>query len=168
MTTAELLATQMDDTRAWTLKLLADLNGDDWFFQPASGMGHALWLCGHLTCSQHLLIHVRCLGTKGVLGDAFTGHFPIGSPVASRGEHDYPSVDAVRASMNDVHARTIEVVRGMSDTLLVEPSFAADGKSAHPHYRDKCGAVTHCFRHEAFHAGQIASIRRLLGRPFLR
>lgn len=168
MTTAELLTTQLDDTRAWTLKLIADLDGNDWFFQPAPGMGHALWLCGHLTCSQHLLIHVRCLSTNGVLDDAFTSHFPIGSPVASRDEHDYPPIEAVRAAMDNVHRQTIEVVRGMSDKLLAEPAYAADGKSPHPHYLDKCGAVTHCFRHEAFHAGQVASIRRLLGKSFLR
>ena len=56
----------------------------------------------------------------------------------------------------------------MSDSLLDEPAFGADGKSPHPHYKDKRGAVAHCNRHEAFHAGQLAMIRRLLGKTFLR
>jgi hypothetical protein len=55
----------------------------------------------------------------------------------------------------------------MSDSLLAEAAFGGDGKP-HPHYKDKCGVVAHCNRHEAFHAGQIAMIRRLLGKSFLR
>ncbi len=166
MTNAELLADQLDWTRQWTLKLLADLKGDDWVFQPAAGLAHPLWLCGHLACSQHLLIHVRCLG-KGVLEESFTKHFPIGGPVKSGKEHDYPPVATVLSTMEEVQQQTLSAVRGMSDALLAEPAFGGDGKP-HPHYKDKAGAVAHCNRHEAFHAGQIAMIRRLLGKAFLR
>ncbi|MBI4716691.1 MAG: DinB family protein [Planctomycetes bacterium] len=167
MRTGELLAEQLAGTRDWTLKLLADLDGDDWYFQPAPGLAHPLWLCGHLAGSQHTLVHVRCLG-RGILGDDFLRHFPIGQEVRPAGEHDYPGVAEVRRAMDDVHAATVTAVRGMSDALLAEPAYAADGKSPHPHYRDKAGAIAHCSRHEAFHAGQIATIRRLLGKRFLR
>ncbi len=69
--------------------------------------------------------------------------------------------------MDTIHARTVEGVRGMSDDLLIQPASGKDGQP-HPHYREKKRAVSHCARHEAFHAGQIATIRRLLGKPFLR
>jgi hypothetical protein len=166
MNLAESLAEQLNGTREWTLKLLADLKGDDWTFQPAGGLAHSLWLCGHLACSQHLLIHVRCLG-GGVLDESFARHFPIGGPVKSAKEHAYPPVATVLATMEDVHRKTLAAVRGMTDALLAEPAFGGDGKP-HPHYRDKAGAVAHCNRHEAFHAGQLAMIRRLLGKTFLR
>lgn len=166
MKRAELLAVQLDGTRQWTLKLIADLKGDDWIFQPAVGLGHALWLCGHLACSQHLLIHVRCMG-GGVLDESYTKHFPIGGPVKSAKNYTFPPVQSVLTTMEEVHRKTLVAVRGMSDSLLAEPAFGGDGKP-HPHYRDKCGVVAHCNRHEAFHAGQIATIRRLLGKTFLR
>jgi len=168
MTPQELLAQQLDDTRNWTLKLIADLEGDDWYFQPAPGMGHALWLCGHLANAQSLLIHVRCLGGPSVVDESFAQHFGIGSPVRSASEHDYPPVEDVRKCMEEVHAATLSAVREVSDALLAEPCYGPDGKTPHPHYRDKAGAISHCSRHEAFHAGQIASIRRLLGKSFLR
>jgi uncharacterized damage-inducible protein DinB len=167
MSTAELLAEQLDATRDWTLKLIADLRGDDWHWQPGPGLAHPLFLCGHLAVAQHLLVHVRCLKTS-VLDESFAAHFAIGGPVRSVEEHDYPAVEAVLETMHDVHRKTLTAVRGMSDSLLAEPAYAADGKSPHPHYRDKRGAVAHGARHEAFHAGQIALIRRLLGRSFLR
>ena len=167
MTQSELLALQMEGSREWTLKLLADFDGDDWTFQATPGLAHALWLCGHLTGAQNTLVHVRCLG-KGILDESFTGHFPIGGPVKSTAEHDYPSIETVLATMADVHTKTCEAIRGMSDALLAESAFGADGKTPHPHYVDKAGAVSHAGRHEAFHAGQLAMIRRLLGKPFLR
>ena len=82
MTQAELLAEQLVDTRDWTLKLLADLSGDDWHFQPAAGLAHPLWLCGHLASAQDTLIHTRCLG-GGVLDSTFKSHFPLGAAVKS-------------------------------------------------------------------------------------
>jgi hypothetical protein len=166
MTVGEVLAEQLDGTRDWTLKLIADLKGDDWRFAPMPGLAHPLWLCGHLAVSQDILIHARCLG-RGVVDPAFAAKFPIGGPVPSAGEAVYPSPEAIRRVMDETHARTLAAVRGMPDALLAEPAFGKDG-AIHPHYRDKRGAVSHCVRHEAFHAGQIAMIRRLLGKPFLR
>ena len=167
MTQAELLAEQLVDTRDWTLKLIADLSRDDRHFQPAAGLAHALWLCGHLASAQDSLIHTRCLG-GGVLDSKFKSHFPLGVPVKSCQEYGYPPVDRVLAVMEDVQAKTVDAVCGMNDDLLAEPAFGADGKTPHPHYKDKRGAVSHSVRHEAFHAGQLATVRRLLGKPFLR
>lgn len=166
MTQAALLAEQLDDTRSWTLALLADLEGDDWGFQPAPGLAHALWLCGHLASSQNTLIHIRCLG-RPALDETFKGHFPLGRPVASTQEYAFPPIASVLDTMKSTHAKTCDAIRGMNDNLLAEPAFGAEGKP-HPHYRDKRGAVSHCARHEAFHAGQLATIRRLLGKSFLR
>ncbi len=168
MTQQELLARQLDEARDWTLKLIADLDGDDWFFQPAPGMAHPLWLCGHLASAQSSLIHVRCLKRQSVLDEAFQKHFGHGVPVASATAHDFPPAGEVRRWMDEVHEATLVAVRGVTDELLAEPCFGPDGKTPHPHYTDKAGAISHCSRHEAFHAGQIASIRRLLGKPFLR
>ena len=166
MTSSELLAEQLDDARAWTLLLIADLRADDWTFQPAPGLAHPLWICGHLASSQNTLVHTRCLD-KPVLEPSFKEHFPLGCPVRSAAEYDYPPLDTVLATMAETHEKTCSAIRSMPEALLCEAAFGAEGKP-HPHYRDKRGAVSHCARHEAFHAGQLATIRRLLGKPFLR
>lgn len=166
MSLGVVLAEQMEWTRDWTLKLLADVSGDDWGYQPAPGLAHILWTCGHLAVSQNVLVHVRCLG-KSELDDAFAAHFPMGGPIKSPVEHAYPDPKSVLSVMADMQTKTLAAVRGMSDTLLREPASGKDG-APHPHYRDKLGAVTHCWRHEAFHAGQIAMLRRMRGKAFLR
>ena len=166
MTKAELLAEQLDGSRQWTLKLLADFAGHEWTFQPRPGLQHALWLAGHLTVAAHLLVMVRCLG-RSVLDDDFAAHFAIGGPVKSAAEHDYPPPELVRATMDRTHACVLEAIRSMSDAKLCEPAYGKDG-APHPHYATVAGAVGHASRHEAFHAGQIALLRRLLGKQFLR
>ena len=166
MTVVEQLVDQIVRAREWTLLLVADLDGNDWKFQPAAGMGHPLWLCGHLAVAQHRLIHERCLNTSFIDPD-FAKHFPIGAAVLSADEHAYPEPAAILETMASVQERTIEAVRGMREEQFNEPAFGKHGE-VHPHYRDKRGAVAHCSRHEVFHAGQLATIRRLLGKPFLR
>lgn len=168
MKLADFLADQLQGSREWTLKLIADLAGAEWTFQPAPGLAHPLWLCGHLASSENTLIHVRCLNTTGIVNPVFAAHFPIGQPVKTASEHDFPPVAVVVETMHKVHEQTLHAIRSMSDELLAQDAFSADGKTPHPHYHDKAGVVAHCARHEAFHAGQIATIRRLLGKAFLR
>ena len=110
----------------------------------------------------------RCLGEDGPVDPTFRAHFGIGCPVRSAGEHDFPAPAEVLATMADVHQKTLAAIRQMSDEFLNKPAFGPDGKSKHPHYDTKVGAVTHLARHEAFHAGQLALLRRLMGKPFLR
>lgn len=167
MRIADVLCHQLELTRDWTNRLIADLRGDDWSFQPAPGLAHPHYLIGHLAVSQHVLVFVRCLGSP-LLPDSFTAHFPIGAAIRATCEHNYPPLADVLRVFEETHTATIGAVRDMSDELLLEPAYAADGISPHPHYRDKLGAVSHCGRHEAFHAGQIGTIRRLRGKSFLR
>jgi len=166
MTTAEVLADLLDGSREWTLKLIADVEGKEWTFQPGRGLHHILWLCGHLATAEQSLVMARCLG-----GDpphpAFAAHFPIGQAVKGADEHDYPSPDEVLERMTSTHVRVIGAIRGMTDAKLATPCYGKDGKP-HPHYSTVAGAIAHCARHEGFHAGQIALLRRLMGKPFIR
>lgn len=160
------LIESIEGSRDWTLKLIADLSGDDWFFQPSDDLQHALWICGHLASSYQTLILMRCLGRDNAHAE-FVSHFPLGGSVKSASVHDYPSPDAVIARMAVIHDETVDGIRGMSDDQLAEPCYGKDGV-VHPHYTTKRGAILHCARHEAFHAGQIALLRRLMGKAFLR
>lgn len=163
---AKLLADQMEGSRDWTLRLVADVEHDDWLFQPFGGGHHILWLCGHLAVAEHLLVITRCL--EGDPPDAeFAAHFAIGQPIKSRVEHNWPTPAAVREKMDATHGEVIEAIRDMSDSVLDKPAYGLNG-AEHPHYKTVAGAVAHCSRHEGFHAGQIAMLRRLRGKSFLR
>lgn len=166
MTQGELLADQVRRTRDWTLMLLDDLLGDDWLFQPEPGMQHALWICGHLASAQDTLLFTRCLNAPRLEAE-FKTHFPIGGPIKSAAEYNWPQPAAVTAKMHEMQEASVAAIAKMSDALLAEPAPGKDG-AKHPHYDTKLGALGHLSRHEAFHAGQLAMIRRMLGKPFLR
>ena len=166
MTTGELLAEQIQRTRKWTLALIGDLSGDEWTHQVTEGGQHILWLCGHVTTAQESLVFRRCLD-RSLLDDAYRSHFAIGNKVKSAAAYDWPSAESVRAKMDEVQAHTEQAVAKMNDALLGEPLMGKDGQP-HPMFDTTLGAIGHVSRHEAFHAGQIAMIRRTLGRPFLR
>ncbi len=166
MSVTDTLIEALDGGRDWTLKLVADVSGDQWTYQPAAGAQHILWLCGHLASAQQTLILARCLGFEKS-DDEFNSHFPIGEPVKSAAEHNYPSPDAVIEKMAAIHATVLGAVDSMADEVLAEPCFGKDA-APHPHYTTKRGAINHCARHEAFHAGQVAMLRRMQGMSFLR
>lgn len=166
MNTAEMLANQIERTREWTLKLLADFSGEEWAFQPAPGLQHALWLSGHLACAQDLLLFQRCL-ERSELDSGFASHFKIGGPIPAAEAHDWPAPQRVREMMDHMQAVTVKTVRQLSERTLDEPAYGKDG-ARHPHYDTKREAIAHLARHEAFHAGQLAMLRRLLGKSFLR
>jgi len=166
MSTAGVLAELMDGSRAWTLKLVEDVRGDEWTYQPGPGLHHILWLCGHLATAEQTLVMARCLGGDGPDAD-FAVHFPIGGAVKSAAEHEYPAPGVVLERMAATHARVMEEIRGISEAKLASPCFGKDG-APHPHYSTVAGAISHCARHEGFHAGQIALLRRLMGKAFIR
>lgn len=166
MTEGEKLAVAVGGSREWTLKLIADVSGDDWTFQPQAGMQHILWICGHLACAEALLVLVRVGGGDNP-DPGFAVHFPVGGPVKSASEYDFPTSAAVMERMAATHEIVLDAIRGMSEQQLDEPCYGKNGK-LHPHYTTKRGAIDHCVRHEGFHAGQIAILRRLMGKSFLR
>ncbi len=166
MTIPELLCDQFHRTREWTLMLIDDLEGTDWYRQPTPGAAHAMWLCGHLASAQETLLFNRCLNTS-VLDSEFKNHFPIGSPIKSKDEYEWPSVETVLNKMADMQQRAETAIRNIDVSILDDRAYGKDG-STHPHYDTKAGAISHMIRHEAFHAGQLATLRRLLGKRFLR
>jgi hypothetical protein len=166
MSAAGILVEQLRRTREWTLRLIEDIDGVEWTFQPSPGLQHALWICGHLATAQDTLVFQRGLH-KTVLDPAFRAHFPIGGPIRSAAEYDWPSPDLVRLKLDEMQLLTEQAVRGLSDEFLSAPAYGADGKP-HPHYSDRLGAISHAARHEAFHAGQLAMLRSLMGKKFLR
>ena len=135
MTTGQLLAEQLDRTREWTLMIVEDITGDDWFFQPQPGLHHPLWLCGHLASAQDTLVFFRCL-EKPRMDPDFKAHFGIGGPIKSATEYDWPSPERVREVMDDMHAATLAAVRKMDESLLNQAAYGKDG-ARHPHYDTK-------------------------------
>jgi hypothetical protein len=165
MDTLKFLCDRLTVARGWTSSLLEDIDQSTWFNMPAPGINHVAWQVGHLAASQVSLIHVRCFAKDydRCAPPGFREMFGKGStPNANPGA--YPPLADVRAAFDRIQAEALDLIASMSESDLNSPA----GAEPHPLFSTKQGAIATTAMHETFHAGQIALLRRLAGKPPLR
>lgn len=143
-----------------------DLTPDEWFWHPAEFTTHVAWQVGHLAVSTYNLclrrIRGRTKGDESLISDAFIEHFKLGSqPVA--GAENYPPLAEIRRVSDAVHSQVLLELAAQSDESLDAPV-----EQPHPLFKTKLGAIDYAPSHEMVHIGQIALLRRLMGKPALR
>ncbi len=165
MSMIEFLCDRLTVARGWTQDLLEDIDESAWFDMPAPGINHVAWQVGHLAASQVALIHVRCFAKDydrcapaGFREKFGKGSSPLADPSA------YPGVAEIRAAFDRIQTEAIDLIAAMSESDLNSPA----GAEPHPLFSTKQGAIATTALHETFHAGQIALLRRLAGKPPLR
>jgi uncharacterized damage-inducible protein DinB len=143
-----------------------DLTPDEWFWHPAEFTTHIAWQVGHLAVSTYNLCLRRLRGRtkadESLISDAFIEYFKLGSkPVA--GAENYPPVAEIQRVYEAVHAQSLHELAALTDKYVDVPV-----EQPHPVFTTKLGAVDYAPSHEMVHVGQIALLRRLMGKPALR
>jgi len=157
---------RLNFARNYSLGLLEDIDEADWFRMPAEGVTHVAWQVGHLAIAEYGLALVRTRGAKQedeqLLSTEFRELFGKGStPEADAAK--YPPTDAIRKTLDHVHTAVLSEIAAMSDDALSQPV-----DKPHAMFATKIEALEFCASHELIHAGQIALLRRLLGKTPLR
>ena len=152
--------------RQYTTRFLDDLSTDDWFWSPAELTTHIAWQVGHLAVAQYNLclrrIRDRIEADQAFMSDEFIEQFQFGSaPVADRSH--YPPIEEIRRVFDAVHQKSVEELAQRTDAELDVPV-----DRPHSVFKTKLAAVEYCEPHEMVHAGQIALLRRLMGKPPIR
>lgn len=152
--------------RLYTSQFLNELSPGDWFWHPAELTTHVAWQVGHLAVAEYNLclrrIRDRIDADNALISDEYIKLFQLGStPTADLSL--YPPVEEIRRVFNAVHQQAISELSQRTDAELDVPV----GKP-HPVFATKLGAVEWCAPHELVHAGQIALLRRMMGRPPIR
>lgn len=161
----KLLIDRLKIARGWTASLLDDIEEDMWFKMPGPGIGHTAWQVAHIAAAQAGLIKQRCFGkdmNEG-LPPNFIQNFGRGStPVADPAAH--PSIPEIREIYQRVFDDCLKMVSEMKSSELKEPTHG----DPHPLFFSKETAIMTAAMHETFHGGQLAMIRRLAGKAWLR
>jgi hypothetical protein len=162
----ELAINNLRGSRTFTKRFLTDLTDAEWFWTPSEYTTHIAWQVGHITTAQYGLCLRRVRGRtkedESLISDAYIEAFSIGSkPVADPKE--YPLLDEIKQVLEAVIERTVSELSKRSDAELEVPL-----EQPHPVFKTKLGAVEFAPQHEMVHAGQIAMLRRLMGKPPLR
>jgi len=120
---------------------------------PANG-AHSIWaLVLHMTGWRNEVAQ-RAKGKPA--GEPAAGDYPeVGDPTPARWK-------AALAALDASHANLVEVVRGMSDEHLLKPTNDPRSRplgTGVSYYELLHGIV----QHDAYHAGQIAILKKVLG-----
>lgn len=161
----DFLIERLSRARAWTTSLIADIDEARWFDMPFPGFGHTAWQIGHLAASQVVLVHVRCrdMAFEDVLPAAWKVKLARGStPVPDATQ--YPPLAEIRSRFDGIHQDVLRIIRELPEDSLDQPA----GTEPHPMFTTREQAIGMAAMHESFHAGQIAMIRRWMGKAPLR
>jgi len=154
----------LDMARWLTLAAVKDLTDREMMFQPALGLNHPLWLIGHIATSENGLILDACAG-QDLLPPDWMGKFGIGSQPVSDA-NVYPTRDEVLALLEKTHAAALDYVKSLTpedfDTRPVNLDRFPPG------VQERFSTVARCISghvsHEFSHVGQIAMLRRIMGK----
>lgn len=151
------------DSRSMTERMIDGVEPDEWFWQPAEGLGSIGWHVGHMAFAQYFLclkrLRDRTEEDRTLIPTKFLKRYKQGStPVG--GAEGNESIEVIRATLAAVHERAMAELAVQTDEGLEVPS-----PPAHPIFETKLGAIEWCSQHEMMHCGQIALLRRLLGKP---
>jgi hypothetical protein len=165
MDAIRILIDRLQSARNWTTSLIEDVEESKWFEAPGTQLGHVAWQIGHVASSQIILVHIRCFGREyaACAPAEYQMLFGRGStPVANAAA--YPPIPRIREFFARIHGECLEMIAKLPAPELEKPP----GAEPHPMFTNKAGAIGMAAMHECFHAGQIALIRRLMGKSPLR
>ncbi len=137
-------------------KLLEDITEEESLFQPHQSVNHIRWLTGHLAGGAGLIL--LAMGKPVVFSETSQKLFGGGQDLETDPEA-FPSQQEIKASLfnyMEMREKALAEITEADLDKMVEPV---------PGWKAPAGEiVSFMTEHEFYHAGQIAMIRRILGR----
>lgn len=147
----------LEFSRYFANAMLDAIPEDKLCYQPIPDANHALWVMGHLACTDEFFMQV-CGGPWNQRFEQLKAVFFMGSkPVSDPGAH--PPVAEVREWFQDSRARMIEWLKGQTMEELATPLPEFLQRAA----ADRLKLIARLAVHESAHAGQLTVVRKSLG-----
>lgn len=166
MTRLQLVCNQIEFSRAYTLSLLADVDYEQWFCQPAEGVTHVAWQVGHLALAEYGLGLFRMRGRRAedaqLMSSRFRKKYSKGSTPDPDPANNLPPME-IKEVFDRVHEQVMSELVDYNDDSLDAPI-----EEPYALFPTKLGGLYFCAAHEMMHAGQIGLLRRLLGKETTR
>lgn len=152
--------------RLYTCQFLTDLTPDEWFWSPSTYTTHIAWQVGHLAVAEYNLCLRRLRGRtpadEAMISDAYIEAFKLGSSPVTGAANNLP-LDEIERVFHAVHEQVLAELPLVDNAELDTPV-----EPPHRAFKTKLGAIEYSPQHELVHAGQIAMLRRLMGKAPLR
>ena len=153
-------------TRNLTIELLEQTPFDQWYITPEIIKSNIAWQVGHLIVSQfyHSIAVIQKPQLEIYTKIPLKEYFPIYSMATKSTLNELnPTPETLLSQLEMINKyanQTIESLREEDLDKELEPT-----KFPHPIAKTKYEALTWSFRHEMWHLGQIATLKRVLNNP---
>ena len=137
-------------------KLVIDVTEEESLRTVANNPNHIKWLTGHMVYTT--VLAGKALGGKISLPEGWEELFRTGAEV-TRHQNAFPPMELIRERLVDYQTMIQEFIEHVDDADLVSEVDIAPGWRS-----PRASAVLFLTAHDFYHAGQIAMIRRELGR----
>lgn len=142
-----------------TKMYLADITDDEMFVRAVPGSNHLAWQLGHLVASEQSLLEALGADVPDLPAGFADKHGK--DNIDSDDPNDFLSKDEYFVLIDRMHKAAEAAIDKTDEADLDKPSPEKLRK-----FFPTVGAVLHLTgSHEMMHAGQIAAIRRKLGKP---
>ncbi|RPI15730.1 MAG: DinB family protein [Ignavibacteriae bacterium] len=167
MNIVEFIDKQTQVSRQLTKNLISDIPDDLWYTVPEGINSNIAWQIGHLIISQsyHSVLVItdnnkQILDTIPMLD--YVKKYSFNSKA---GKEDQPVPDTLRNQLDLVNKIARCELQKLTMEDLDKPLEPT--RMPHPIAKTKYEALTWNFRHEMWHCGQIAMIKRGMGLPIV-
>ena len=161
MTTNQILIKEFQFVTNWTGHLITDLDAGQWKITPTGVGTNIHWIAGHIMHDKYW--HgLSCISEPS---KTFRKQFDIGhfekyfrkdsDPLAYLEER--PSRDTILESLNILDAEILKITESISEDELEKETIEQN-----PVAKTKYESLSFAIKHQMWHNGQIALIRRVL------
>jgi uncharacterized damage-inducible protein DinB len=159
MTPNDLLASGVRMSTALIHRMVDDLTPEEFHHQPAPGANCAAWIVGHLATTINRVLHRLNATDVPDIPEEIKAKFQMTQKPAGQ-QKDLGASKSLLALLDGQAKRYEAVLRNLSDEALSgEPELKP------PEAKTRGDLLLFLSLHSAFHAGQLSTIRRSLGKP---
>jgi DinB superfamily len=162
MQTKDAIKAAMDLSLMVLNTYVSDFSDSEMLSRPTPDSNHVAWQYGHLISSEVSLLNMICPGQAAVLPNGFAERHSKENAQSNDASQFGPKQTYLDLCQQ-VHAATLIALDKLTDQQL--------DASSPEHFRNLAPTVGHMFvliaTHPMMHVGQIAVVRRQLGKPIL-
>ena len=162
-----LLKNQTIESHKWIDTLITDFPKEKWFETPKIVDSNIAWQIGHLTLSVYyynvVLIGSPLEDISNKIGLKKYSEFFVGSDKKTELENHF-TVDVLLENWNFLKMKSIEFIAKLNDKDIDLDIFKLPKE--HPFAKSKLDAISWNIKHSMWHCGQMATITRIIDKPF--